>query len=450
MIEKTNDYINVWSVVLNTILIFETIYILHYARKYKNGLSFILGYLLTFFYSFRVLTLTFSPFSSVMMRSQSTSTDLNYTLFFIIFSSFALFLGIHFGNKNTYMSREKISNNTADLYYKPKRMVFVLVFILHLLPFLLGNFSGILNYFTSIFLNAMYLLLSGFVFFIFFNKYPRKKTLWIFYALVLIFIINSMSNGSRSSLLTIANMLLFALLSIHGVVYLKLRQLLVLGAFVPAALFMFMVSTYIRQNQARSFSFEKQIELIKSIPIISDIDNYEFLYKIALAPVYNRIGFIDFSTELMAQKENYSSVINFKYYLMSIFDNVLSPGFDLFDTPKVANALIFIYDNKGPPSIKSLIAGNYQSDQLTIFGEFYNLLGGWFSIGIFIILGYILQKLILRNSRNKFYFYLKNAFILNGFYILINSFGLDWFVFNIVSLFCSYKAFIFILRVKNI
>ena len=142
--------------------------------------------------------------------------------------------------------------------------------------------------------------------------------------------------------------------------------------------------------------------------------------------------------------------LNFEYYLMSIFDNVLSPGFNLFDTPKFANALIFIYDNKGPPSFKSLISGNYQSDQLTIFGEFYNLLGGWFSIGIFIILGYFLQKLILRNSRNKFYFYLKNAFIINAFYILINSFGLDWFLFNIISLFFSYSAFIFILRIKKI
>ena len=384
-----------------------------------------------------------------MMRSQSTSADLNYTLLFIIFSSFALFLGIHLSYKKYYQLGELTSNKTADLYYKPQRMVLILVFILHLLPVFLGNYSGILSYFTSIFLNAMYLLLAGFVFFIFFKKYPNKKILWVFYALIAIYVISSITSGSRSSLLIIANMVLFALLSIHGVIYLKLRYLAVLATFVPIAIGLFIVSTYLRQSEAIQMPFEEKIELIKSSSI-SDIDNYEALFKIVLAPVYDRIGFLDYATELMAQKENYASVINFEYYLMSIFDNVLSPGFNLFDTPKVSNALIFIYDNKGPPSIKALMAGNYQSNQLTIFGEFYNLFGGWFSILIFMILGYYLQKLILLNSRNKFYFYLKNAFIINAFYILINSFGLDWFLFDIISLFFTYSAFIFILRIKKI
>ena len=383
------------------------------------------------------------------MRSQSTSADLNYTLFFIIFSSFALLLGIHLSYKKYYKLGEVASNKTADLYYKPQRMVLILVFILYLLPIFLANYSGILSYFTSIFLNALYLLLAGFVFFIFFKKYPNKKILWVFYALIAIYVISSIISGSRSSLLIIANMVLFALLSTHGVIYLKLRHLAVLAAIVPIAIVMFLVSTYIRQSSARLLPFEEKIEIIKTFQI-SDIDNYEFLFKTVLAPVYDRIGFLDYATELMAQKENYASVINFEYYLMSIFDNVLSPGFNLFDTPKVSNALIFIYDNKGPPSLKALMAGNYQSNQLTIFGEFYNLFGGWFSILIFMILGYYLQKLILLNSRNKFYFYLKNAFILNAFYILINSFGLDWFLFNIISLFFTYSVFIFILRIKKI
>ena len=93
------------------------------------------------------------------------------------------------------------------------------------------------------------------------------------------------------------------------------------------------------------------------------------------------MAFFDFTSEIIAHQVKYDSIFTIKTYLKSIIDNLLTPGFDLFDQPKIANSLNFIYLGIGNPS-KLLLETNYQSDQLGIYGEFFNLFG-YFSFILF-------------------------------------------------------------------
>jgi hypothetical protein len=446
-----NIYINFWSLVLNSVLILETIIFLSYSQKYKNPLLFISSFILTFFYNFRILTLTFNPFSIVFLRFNCTWIDTNYALSFIIISSFALFLGIHLGRKKSLIHTQT-SVDYPDIFLKPNNAIIILVLSLFLM--FTGNLEGsilsiISGYISSLFLNVIYLLLACFVFFLFYRENLTKGKTRAFYILIIIFIIGQVFSGSRSALLSIATIIMFGILSYQGIIFLKLKHIVAILVLIPIALIFFLFSTYIRQNSARDFSFNQKTELIKTFIELDDVNN-EKVFKVILAPIFDRIGFFDYATEMIAQKPIYASVLNFQYYFKSIVDNVLTPGFDIYDTPKASNALIFIYGNRGIPSLHEISKDNYQSDEMTVYGEFYNLWGGWFSVIIFFYMGFLFQKFMSKTCKNEFIFFLKNAFIINAFYILYNSFGLDWFLFNLISFFTTYYIFIFSLRIKKI
>ena len=157
--------------------------------------------------------------------------------------------------------------------------------------------------------------------------------------------------------------------------------------------------------------------------------------------IFDRIGFLDYSTEIIAYSNEYSSIFNLPYYLMSTVDNVLSPGFTVFDKPKVANSLTYVYSNRGSPSLKS-VNKFYASDQLTIYGEFYALFYGWWSLIVFYIVGYLFNGHYLKikySSRLELYF--KRSLVILVFYKLYNSFGLDWLVYDIIAITFTYYFF---------
>jgi hypothetical protein len=445
-----NKYINIWSIVFNTILIIETIFFLIFTRKYKNSLLFILSFLLTFFYSFRVLTLNFNPFSYPFLRFSCTSYDINYALIFIILSSSVLFIGLILGQSMKKRAIE-ISDDNSETFFKPLNAILIFGFALLLISNNLGiKFLSIIGgYLTSFFFNFLYLLLACITYFLFFRKKQTKRINSIFYILIFIFILGQILSGSRSAILSVGTLIMFAILSLNDVILLKLKHVLIIAVLIPISIIIFIYSTMIRQNNARYLPLKQKIELLRSLQLIKGEDRTAAL-KHSLAPVFDRVGFLDYTTELIAQKKVYHPVINFNYYLKSVVDNVLTPGFNLFDTPKASNGLRFIYDGNRKPSLKALISGNYHSDQMTIFGEFYCLFGGWFSLIPFLFTGFFFQRFMMLPKRNRFGFYLRNAFIINGFYILVNSFGLDWYIFTTLSFILTYYTFLIMLKIKTI
>ena len=69
-----------------------------------------------------------------------------------------------------------------------------------------------------------------------------------------------------------------------------------------------------------------------------------------LPPIFNRAGFFDYSAEIIAHSDRYKEEFNLATYAKSIIDNLLTPGFDVYDQPKISNALQFIYADLGKPS----------------------------------------------------------------------------------------------------
>jgi hypothetical protein len=173
-------------------------------------------------------------------------------------------------------------------------------------------------------------------------------------------------------------------------------------------------------------------------------------FKDNVAHILSRVGFLDISAEIIAHRQQYSSVFSLSYYAKSFVDNVLTPGFDCYDTPKIAYSLIFKHQslNQGNPSNSYLLQHNiYHSDQLGVYGEMYALCG-WYSTLFLFLFAYLLKWVYfnLWVSGDRFEEILKRVVILVFFVNFINSFGLDWIVVQMIPIVLTAACLIFYLR----
>jgi hypothetical protein len=124
-------------------------------------------------------------------------------------------------------------------------------------------------------------------------------------------------------------------------------------------------------------------------------------------------------------------VFNMAAYGRSIVDNLLTPGFDVYDQPKIGNALQFVYEDMGTPS-KELISENYQSDQFDIHGELYALFG-YASLPLFFLIAFGLKRIYVRvSSPSPFVLAMKRIVILSAFIKIVDSYGMDWTIIEMV------------------
>ena len=248
---------------------------------------------------------------------------------------------------------------------------------------------------------------------------------------------------------------MIALLATMPVIKIKFKWLVILGiAVVPIACFFFLFATFIRETNSRELSVYEKVQLVSELGDQFDnkVDNKEEAVKYMLSPIFDRVGFYDFATEIIVKADVYSPTIDVSLLLKSIADNVLSPFFDCFDTPRLANSFLFTYRNIGTPSLKGIQSGavSYQSDQLTMFGEFFLLFGNWFSLILYFPLGVLLKRFYAYfcNSPSVFS-YFKSTLFLYLFYLWINSFGMDWLMFDALSAVISYLFFVTIVKDKK-
>jgi hypothetical protein len=126
-------------------------------------------------------------------------------------------------------------------------------------------------------------------------------------------------------------------------------------------------------------------------------------------------------------------VLNLPAYFKSIVDNDLTPGFDVYDQPKTATALQFVYRGWGVPS-KEDVAEVYQSDQLGIYGEFYALFGYGSCLMLFLT-AYLLKLLFVHlRSVSPFVLAMKRVVVLFVFVDLLHSYGIDWVIQETIPL----------------
>lgn len=447
--EKGNPYVNTTTVFLGSTLILEVLFFLSYSKKMNNSLLLVLSFLLTFFFIFRIITLIYTPFVTVFLRYNDYSYEsVNYTLLFIIISNIALFLGIAFVGKRKVAPKINFNYNKKGA----KAIIIMLIFAVALLFFESSESPLIIkitSYCRVIFINIYYILLASIVYVLAYKEYINKKTLLLIYSLILVFVLGVTLGGSRSGLLTIVTLIGFAILSVKLKIKLKQKDLLILGVVTLLAGTSFLLASAIRRDKSGELSFSELIEANKNSYIdrkVSETINSSNFVKIKLTPIFDRMGFLDYATEMVNRKKEYQSVFNWSYYGKSIVDNVISPGFNVFDVPRVSNALVFIYGNRGSPDLKMMTVENYHSDQLTIYGELYNMFGKWFSIVFFFFVGILFQSIMSVGGKDPFFVGLKNAFTLCIFYTFINSFGLDWLLMDVISLFLTYYIFRLLFR----
>ena len=130
--------------------------------------------------------------------------------------------------------------------------------------------------------------------------------------------------------------------------------------------------------------------------------------------------------------------------MQSIFDNFLSPGFNFFDSPRVSNALFLVKDDL-TVNFENL-QFNYQSLQIGIFPELYNIFGYFPSLVVLFLLGYFFNKKFNNiPSTNHYISFLSKAILLFIFYITLISYGLDWLLIYVISIYVSF----YILKLYN-
>jgi hypothetical protein len=253
---------------------------------------------------------------------------------------------------------------------------------------------------------------------------------------VLAEIVLSILFGSRSAIVTTVQSVMMVVLAIAGCIRIR-ASFLALGVLSLPLLIMlagasFIIATHNRvsKDTGEKFDVHRAVEFSREgAANLGDERDLEVL----LPPIFARGGFFDFAAELIAHREQYSSIFQLSTYYKSIVDNLLTPGFDVYDQPRIGNALEFVYQGMGDPS-KIIAEEFYQSDQLEIYGEYYALYG-YASLPLFFLTAWLIKRSYVRlKARNPYMLTMKRVVVLFVWVEVINSFGLDWLAAEVVPL----------------
>jgi hypothetical protein len=443
-----NEYVDAETIVLAILLCIETHLALLVERRRSNPFIILLAFSMIFYYLFRILTLTLYPFSVVFDRYPYDASDSNYALIFIVVANVFLYAGFYIGRSNGNYA----SNSGQWKAGSPWRVVFLILAVI-MFAYFGSNYwnaesvARVFNFLT-IFLSQNIIQLMALSYFFLFRKSLKKKVAVTIAVLIVIEMVARTLTGSRSAVVyAIQNYILVALAIGSRVQFRRIYFILgiVLFPVVVAVLVVtFAISTYNRvyRDPMASLDVSRAVELAaESSSALSVESTLEKVAPLMAA----RAGFFDFSAEIIAHREEYISVINLSSYAKSIVDNILTPGFDVFDQPKISNALQFVYEGLGSPS-KERAAESYQSDQLGMYGEFYALFG-YASLPLFFLVAYLLKRVYggLR-SGNPFVLTMKRVVVLFVFVKMLDSFGLDWIILDTLSLVVAiyiYRYFFF-------
>ena len=167
----------------------------------------------------------------------------------------------------------------------------------------------------------------------------RRKVVFclLFSALVIL----TTLNGSRSIFLALTIYTVCILLSLNGVIELRKRHF-ILGIIVsPLLALSFLMATFLRDDgyDAKTTVTSDRVSMLKDFSLTGEqnraADEVQF---IGAALLFDRAGFLSYAAEVITNHDQYSAVVNFEYYLKSIVDNLLTPGFDIFEIPRASNA----------------------------------------------------------------------------------------------------------------
>lgn len=439
-------YVNFNTILLGTALSFQIGIFLFLEKRKRDPFVILLCLQMVFYFLLRIVTLLNYSFSNVFTRFPFTAANLNYALVFIIIANLVFYFGLTINGLRT-----SIFDQVLKVVPVKTHLVIVLIGIGYFFAFYqqvgLGFLEGIMGMIQSLFVNLGTILFMAIVFLFLFGKRINQKTKSAVLGGIILMVVIQTLTGSRSAILSIINYIIFAQLALYDSIKVK-RKYLVFGAIlVPIMILIFAVSTFLRPRlENRGNIGGETFEVLKEFDFADAISDGSDL---VLKQVFDRIGFLDYCAETISNSDKYAGIFNPWFYFKSIVDNILTPGFTVFDTPRASNATTFVYNEIGTPSLSKVSEG-YQSDEFTLYGEFYALLGKWFSLVPIFFLGFFFKRIYLNLSQDNIYmFYLKRAIILFVFYSTLNSFGLDWILLDVVAIFFTYQLFKGFFKFKN-
>jgi hypothetical protein len=436
---ETNPYIDSLSLVLGLLLCFQTQILLFIEKKNHDPFILVLVYVTIFFYSLRLVTLTIWPSSLVFDRWFYGPGDSNFALAIIIVSNASLAAGL-FSIKQTDILGAK--------NYKPKQpllpMVLLGVTIVISLagPHLstegaIGRIIGISRIFFEP--SVVFLVLATFILLFWGHiKYSYKLALLIF-AFFLVFVRAIV--GSRSGMLEYFQYSLFLIIAIIPSFSVRLRTAITILFFAPLVFWLaysvFLTATLSRfefQDIGAPLSLSGQFQVMRESRALGDE-----LSAVQLAEMteqaLGRLGFFDFTAEIIAHREMYSEIFSPLSYVKTFIDNVFTPGFDIFDYPRIANGLRQVYSGFGSLS-KAALVDAYHSDQISIIAEFFLIFGYLFFVPLF-FMGRLFKLFYSRPGNGSvFDLALRRVLLIVVFHKVLLSFGLDWLALDIPVMVC--------------
>jgi hypothetical protein len=416
----------------------------------------VLLYYVTTYYTLRVVTLSVFDTSDVFRRFPYGPQDTNYALTFIIACNVSMLCGFGLMQKQGSM----LSHTLLGWRNACNVQIFLRTLHLVLLLSVIGGVTGALDWISefrilrvlSFFLQPTTLLiLAGSYLVVFYHETPKRYFV-SYFAQLLVVMSDLIMQGSRGQIVYFIE--IFALILIANEHFRFSRQWVSRGLKLTPLLLLVLVLSYNfatlqRSNNGKEEGRQLAVALDNLYGAITNGDGVnDFMGNIG--HIFSRVGYLDLSAEVIAHKQQYGSIFSASYYAKSFVDNVLTPGFDVFDTPKVAYSMIFKYQNlnQGVPSKSYLLENNvYNSDQLGIYGEMYALFG-WYSLLLLFLFAYSLKwgYYNLRFSENRYEEVVKRLLILVFFINFINSFGVDWMVVQTIPFILTAALLIFYLR----
>jgi hypothetical protein len=301
----------------------------------------------------------------------------------------------------------------------------------------------------GIFITPPVIFLMALAYFALFRKSLSRPAAYSIAGLIALELVAHTLSGSRSTITTLVQNIMLVMLAISGFIKIKRGWFLLGSLLTPVLLVLlvgaFLLSTFNRTHkdpEGGTLSIGQALQLAgearKELGAETELD-------LILPPIFDRAGFFDYAAEIIAHREQYKEVFNLTEYAKSIVDNLLTPGFDVYDQPKIGNALQFIYEDMGPPS-KELIAEAYQSDQFDIHGELYALFG-YASLPLFFLIAFALKRIYVRvRSPSPFVLVMKRIVILTAFIKIVDSYGMDWTIIEMVPFVAAIFLYTFFFR----
>ena len=438
-----NPYVNEATIAVAILLCVQTHLALVLERRRRDPFIFLLAFSMTFYYSLRILTLTVYPYSDVFDRYPFDARDSSYALVFILIANIFLYGGFYL-----VRFQDNLQVPTAGWRAVAPSRVVVLLIAAICFGYLREGFwtedttPRVVGFLAVFFTPDIIVLLALAYYLVFRQSLGRNFALAIALLLVIEMAVHTLL-GSRSALVGFIYSCLFVALALWGCIELRRKYVFLGVALLPVLVALlvlsFALSTYNRVNKELGSvltvgsAFSLAAEWRRQQPLAADLD-------VVLPRVFSRAGFFDYSAEIIAHRQQYLSVINPVSYAKSIIDNVLTPGFDVFDYPKISNALKFVYQDQGTP-LKSEVGLSYLSDQLCLYGEFYALFA-YGCLPVLFLMALILKGIYVRlHSSNPFRLVAKRAVLLYIFKKIIDSYGVDWTILETLPLLTALVAY---------